>query len=126
MARALDPNRTFDYILEEDRSQPKEKQTVFHLKVLSARQLASLEDEMAVVKLGQKGEMQMNTGSHVLKVLEIGLVGWENLLGSNNGEHIPYNKDQVNRFDYLRPDWRREIANAITEQNALSEEQVKN
>src|SRR5512139_1751638 len=107
MARAVDPSRAFDYVLEEDRKLEKDEQTIFHLKVLSARELAQLEDAMSTVKLGTEGTMQINSGSHVLKVLDMGVVGWDNLKGEN-GNLIAFDKKDQKRWDYLRPDWRRE------------------
>jgi hypothetical protein len=125
MAKAIDPSRAFDYVLEEDRKLPVEEQTVFHLKVLSARELAQLEDSMSTVKLGAEGTMQINSGSHVLKVLDMGLVGWDNLLNEAGGV-VAFDKKDVRRWDYLRPEWRRELTNAITEQTRPTKDEVKN
>ncbi len=123
MAVAIDPNTTFDYVLKEDRKLPREQQTVFKLKVLSARELARIEDNIAV--FDKEGNQAVRMGTKVIEILSAGLRGWENLRDRNGGV-ITYSEHREDRFDLLRPGWRRELADAITEQAGLSEDEVKN
>lgn len=123
MAIAVDPNRTFDYILKEDRDLPAEQQTVFKLKVLSARELARLEDSVSV--MDKDGNWQVKVGTKALEILSCGIKGWENLR-NRAGIFIPFSGIMDNNFDLLRPEWRRELADAITEQANLSEDERKN
>lgn len=127
MAIAVDPNRTFDYVLKGDRKLPVEQQTVFKLKVLSAKELARLEDNISLMDLN--GVMQVKSGSIILETLRIGLRGWDTF-HDKNGNLIEFRdnngKPRDDNFDLLRPEWRRELANAITEQTKLSGDEIKN
>lgn len=123
MAIAVDPNRTFDYVLTEDRSLPAEQQTVFKLKVLSARELARLEDSVSV--MDKNGNWQVKVGTKVLEILSCGLKGWANFK-HQNGNLVIFSGASEDSFDRLRPEWRRELADAITEQANLSEDEIKN
>ncbi len=126
MPIAVDPGKTFDYVLECDRTLPAEEQTVFEIKVLSARELADIEDKATKFV---DGGLEFRTGSQVLKILELGVKGWKNFRGrdgaeisfrDNNGRPRPEN------WDLLRPEWRRELSNAVTEQNRVTEAERKN
>lgn len=123
MAVAVDPNRTFDYVLKEDRELPAEQQTVFKLKVLSARELAGLEDSVSV--MDKDGNWQVKVGTKVLEILRLGLKGWKNLWRTSEITE-PFKGIGDESLDLLRPEWRRELADAITEQTNLSEGEVKN
>lgn len=127
MAIAVDPARTFDYVLQCDRELPKEQQTVFQLKVLTAKELAQIEDNAVVIDKEEK--IAVNSGSTVLKTLRVGLQAWENFKDANGNPVMFQRKAGIvcyENFDRLRPEWRRELANAITEQTRLTEDQVKN
>lgn len=124
---AVDPNKEFEYVLQCDRQLPTEQQTIFKLKVLSAKELADIEDKSARADLS--GNLEFRSGSQTLRILNVGLKGWINFIGTdgnpvtfreNNGVPRPEN------WDLLRPEWRRELANAITEQNTLTEGDRKN
>lgn len=134
MPIALDPKRTSEFVLSCDRKDesgkpiPKEKQTVFELRVLTARELAQLEDELSEVDM--RGTIKVKAGSQVLKILKLGLVGWKNFK-DGKGNEIQFQKDKEGvpreqNWNYLKQNWRREIADAITEQTNLTEEQLKN
>lgn len=123
MAIAVDPNRTFDYVLKEDRDLPPEQQTVFKLKVLSARELARLEDSVSV--MDKDGNWQVKVGTKTLEILSCGLRRWDNFR-DRNGNLITFVGSMDDNFDRLRPEWRRELADAITEQANLSEDERKN
>lgn len=124
MAIAIDPHRSIRYVLREDRALPLESQTVFLLKVLSARELAQIEDAMSVVTPG--GDVCVRTGSQTLRTLELGLTGWENFKRPD-GAMLAFDAatKSVN-WDYLRPEWRRELSHAILEQTRLTGDQEKN
>ena len=130
MAIALDPTKPFDYILTEDRDKPLEDQTVFKLKVLTARELANVEDGMAAL-ISDTGEVAIKTGSQLLKILQFGLRGWENLK-DGSGNDVPYRgrgpsgEPHPETLDKVQPHHRRELADTITEVNRLDEEEAKN
>lgn len=128
MPIAVDPEKTFDYILKRERSLPIEQQTIFHLKVLTARELAGIEDNVSRINTAD-GSMTVKTGSTILDTLKKGLRGWENFKDAQGNAVLYRENNGVPRddnFDRLLPADRRELANAITEQNRLTEEQIKN
>ena len=130
MARALNPTENFEYVLEEQRHLPPGEWTVFELKVLTARELAKVEDSFAALQ-GDTGEVLIKSGSQVLKILELGLRGWDNLKDESGAEvpfrwRVPNTQIHHENLDRLYPAWRRELANAITEINRFDEEAAKN
>lgn len=149
MPIAIDPTKVFDYVLECDRKQPcecggeekecaeckgtgfkntpRDQQTIFKLKVLKARELAQLEDNLSSVSVAEDGmpKVKVNAGTQVLRILGMGLTGWENLK-DKGGKAIEFKTNGTINWDYLKQDWRRELANEITEQTRLGEELVKN
>jgi hypothetical protein len=60
MPIALDPKATFDYVLEDDRSIPKEDQTVFTLRGLTVAEEAKVADSMIS---SIPGEEELSFGS---------------------------------------------------------------
>lgn len=128
MVTAIDPERTFDYVLKEERG--SENPTIFKLKVLTARELAEIEDSVSSFFSG-KGEVELRIrpGTEILQILKRGLRGWENFK-DDKGNNIPFRENNAvpreDNFDRIRPEWRRELANAITEMLTMSEEEEKN
>lgn len=127
MAIAVDPKKVFDYVLLCDREQPKEQQTIFHLKVLTARELADIEDKAA--RADMQGNLEFRSGTQIIRILNAGMKGWSNFKNAA-GEEVAFRENngapRQENWDVLRPEWRRELANAITEQNALTEADQKN
>ena len=133
MAIAVNPKKVFKYTLIEERKKPAEKQTVFMLKNLSSLELAKVEDSLSFSvtrdDAGEPsaGEVNVKGGSKTLSILHAGLVGWENFK-DEKGKEVKFNKSEgyYKNLDYLKPAWRRELSDAITEQNSLTEEESKN
>jgi len=127
MPIAIDPNKSWEYVLLVDRELPPEQQTVFELKALSARELATIED--GSVRSDREGKLEYLSGTQTIRILELGVRGWRNFKDPA-GTDVPFRenngKPRHENWDLLRPEWRRELANAITEQNRLSEEERKN
>lgn len=127
MPIAVDPNKSWDYVLLVDRMLPPEEQTVFNLRVLSARELAEIEDGAAKSDLA--GNIEFRGGTQTLRILSLGVTGWRNFRDAQ-GNEITFRenngKPRAENWDCLRPEWRKELANAVTEQNRLSEEERKN
>lgn len=124
---AVDPNKMFEYVLLCDRQLEISKQTIFKLKVLSAKELADIEDKSARADLN--GNLEFRSGSQTLRILNAGMRGWSNFLGVD-GQEVTFRENngvpRPENWDHLRPEWRRELANAITEQNTLTEGDRKN
>ncbi|MDD5762175.1 MAG: hypothetical protein PHP88_06650 [bacterium] len=127
MPIAVDPNKSWEYVLLVDRELPPEQQTVFELKVLTARDLASIQDGSTTGNVD--GSLMFKSGTQTLRILDLGVSGWRNFK-NESGAEVPFRdnngKPRSENWDVLRPEWRRELANAITEQNRLTEEERKN
>jgi hypothetical protein len=108
-----------DYILRQERALPEgEKPTVFKLKTLTAKEYAEIQDSLYAHPGG------LLLGSKNLKILSLGLVGWEGLVypegHAQAGQPIPFN------LDFLPDSVKIELCNAITEGCELTGEQEKN
>ena len=125
MAIALDPGQVFSYILKEERKLASENQTVFKLRCLSSKESAKIEDSFATKVNLETGDVQVKSGMKTYELLQLGLIGWDNFKG-NDGKTVAFDVDDKARLDRLRPAWRRELADAIMEQNILTEKDRKN
>jgi len=131
MPTAIDPTATIDYVLECDRDLPTDEQTIFELRCLTAGELARLEDNTltSTMDSDNKPEFRVMTGSVQINALQLGLKGWRNFKDAQ-GNEIPFkrrsDKCAKENLDYLHPHWRRELVEAITEMNDLSEGDEKN
>lgn len=132
MIQAIDPKATIRYVPKCERDLPVETQTVFLLRPLTARDAARMQDDIAEVMTGKKSEnstMKINSGSNVLRALELGLAGWENFK-TNDGKDVEWRenngKPRPEMFDCLPADIRRELAEVIIEGRDLTESSAKN
>lgn len=66
MVIAVDPNKKYDFVLKSDKTAPKENQTVFKLRALTASEMADVMDIMA-------------PGTQIKTICGLGLIGWDNL-----------------------------------------------
>lgn len=128
MVIAADPRIPFDYILGIDRKKPRQEQTVFKLKILSPTEEAEIQD--SGISMVKEQEFKFNLGKKKIQILKAGLVGWNNFK-DRDGKDVLFNTDKNGEptdesLSRLRPEWRTELANAITEQNTMSEEEIKN
>lgn len=144
MPLAIDPHSTFEYVLECDRDEdgrPLPGATVFHLRVLSARDIAEIEDNLAGFDTeGSQGLIFV--GKQKLETLRRGLAGWDDFNWRDKEgkiHEVPFEVKNVGSpskgrrsfvddscLDYLHPDWRTELANAITEQTRMTSDQEGN
>lgn len=131
---AITPNSSFDYVCKADRDLPKEKQSIWKIKHLSAREEAIIEDAMGEMTKG--GNFAINLGSQALLALNIGLNGVENFPPS---KPIKFKRDESSMVPgtNIRP-WRdrdlssipksarAELAKVIIDGPNLTEEESKN
>lgn len=128
MPIALDPKQRFDYVLECDRALPADQQTTFELRGLTVAEEARIEDGLAQLV---DGGFNMRSGQQKLGILRLGLVGWRNFK-SGDGAEVPFETIKGHPqhvtdacLDRLDPDWRVELANAITERGKLTPAEKK-
>lgn len=131
MPIAITPNSTFDYVLKLDRDKPEDERTRFKLRSLTAAEQAKVEDQSA--SLSGENEIRVRSGSTVLEALKMALVGWEGFK-DQQGNDVPFRsttrkvngvdvvQGDVANLDWLAPEWRRELAEAITARGRLTEE----
>lgn len=114
-----------DYILEDDKKLPKEKQTVFKLQPLSAKQFMEFQDQYKYEGFGEEiRPLNVNTVSH--EVLKVSLIGWTNLK-TIDGKEVKFIKDDMeSNLDKLQYGDRLELFNEIMALSQLSAEKSKN
>jgi len=130
---AIDPDQTHQYVPKIARDWPVEDQPVFILKALKAKDAARLEDGMADAVINKKENdnttMRIYSGTAVINALKTGLVGWQNFKDVNGNDVIWRENNGVPRsenFDCIPAQIRKELAEAITEGNFLTEQEEKN
>ncbi len=131
MPIAVDPTKTWEYILKCDRG--TDFPTRFVLAAISVADEARLQDAIAFVR---DGATHIKSGTHTLDVLRVGLRGWHDFQDAT-GQLVPFKTDASKRMRgvdpvsdeslaWLTPEWRKELADAIIERNTLSEGERKN
>ena len=130
MPIALDPQATFDYVLEDDRKLPEEERTAFVLRGITVAEEARVADTMISSIPGQE-ELSFRSGTHQLTVLRSGLRGWRNFK-SADGAEIEFEKARSHPrhvtddcLDRLSSKHRTEIVSAILDRGSLTEEEGK-
>lgn len=131
---ALDPVTTYKYILKSQREDtPKEDQIIWHLKTLSARENALVEDYSSQYVAGN---LQLNAGTENLVTLNCGLMGVENFSRADgtpvnierdeNSANGVYNPIKAESLDSIPEFVRLELAQAIRSGHAMGEQDLKN
>lgn len=130
MATALS-NEPREYILEEERELPVEKQTVFIIKPISAREEARIAD-MAVYSgktVTHEGEtlaLSDTLNKQMYERLLSGLVGWKNFK-DDTGKDIPFNEvDREMNLDMISSLHRRELSYEILSMSIVTKDTEKN
>jgi hypothetical protein len=95
MPIALDPQETFEIILESDKDKPQESQPRFIYRYLTCRQwrkLSGYRDELEKLKQDKSATID-NVMNKTIEMASMNLVSWENIFG-NDGELITFDKDK--------------------------------
>jgi hypothetical protein len=131
MARAL-TLQTIKYILDEDKKLTKDKQTIFILKPLSAKENAELIDGMKFTK-AKKGKKKiddddidiLNKGSYLYQLLCYGLIGWENFFYEDD-KLAEWTNDIEENLNKISSENRMELSTKIAEISNPERKQSKN
>lgn len=134
MAIAINPDDERVYILKDDRKLPKDEQTFFYLRTLTARDYYRLKDGAlevrAPIRNASETRTVFHTGTQEQEILLKGLLRWENLKdGHGNELQYPDGKDldaKLKALSYLRPNWRKEISEVILADSDVTEEDEGN
>ena len=115
MATAINPNHTWEYVIEADRREAPEKQTRFKLRALTPSQLAEVTDmgfEFQLEKETKERTYRATPATQVLTTLRHGLVGWSNFKDAS-GKAVEVPDAAEGRVALLSEDDRIEIAREI-------------
>lgn len=123
MAIAVSVDQIKDFILEEDQKSPKEEQTVFKLRPLTARQRALVQDCSELASDGVS--IKMHVGTIQLKTVEAGLVSWSNFKDAA-GVEVKFGKNAMKNMDRLPVQVITQLYAAITDLNTVGAEEEKN
>lgn len=132
MATADSPDEIHEYVLEDDRKLPKDKQTVWLFKPLLADRYAAALDKVYMTQQGRRrNEPQRSfyrVGEHELKTLLGGLAGVRNF-PDKSGKHVDYpvdgsSSEKIFFISRLRPAWRKELVEAISGDSVYSEDDL--
>lgn len=133
MAIAVDPSRTWDYVLEADRG--TERPTTWELRVLTARETAEIQDGAAFAE--KDATISIRSGSSQLRALKLGLAGVRDFR-DETGADVPFESENDNKrnptrrivtdrfLDRIEDRDRAELARAISEGNRVTETERKN
>lgn len=128
MPVAIGPNTTKPYIMLEDRELAPEKQTRFHIRILTYRDMISLQsktesisDESESAEAKQTGSQQLSTVvKNFIDILSMTIHSWENYR-DETGVEIPQGNYDRFSFGQLR-----ELVTAAVSAQRLTEEEAKN
>jgi len=128
---AINPDAEYRISHPETMELPEDERPVFIIRPLTAKDAATLEDNVAETSVGggEGSTMRLKSGTSVLNALKKGLKGWENFKLSADKE-VPWRDNNgaphSDNFNYLPAHWRRWIAEKILEGKGLTEEESKN
>ena len=80
--------KVIDYILKEEREKPDAERTVFHLRTLSKRATATIQDNLVGYDIA--GSVVVSRpGTGALVACKLGIAGWENMQDADGNEVRP-------------------------------------
>lgn len=141
MAVARSARESFPYVLLEDRALPVEQRTTFHLRRLPTRLMLALDNLTSLTTgAGQENDVAVRLGDRQIVALRAGLCGWDNFADAE-GKPIPFEMTRgrslisgvvvddaakESAIEWLRPEWAKELAGAITSGNTFTTGDAKN
>jgi hypothetical protein len=126
---AITPDREFKYVPAIQRKLVKDKKqwAVFLLKTLDGEQIAELEDSSGYSVLDMqnpnKREWHSGSGTHRIKILKMGLIGWKNYK-DKDFKMLPFESVEKS-VRFLSEPMKIELCNAITENMTLTEDELR-
>lgn len=131
---AVSTTKTFEYVCECDKDLPREVQTIFTLKPLTAREKALLQNNSGY--LNDSGDFAASTGTKNLLAVHLGLQSVDNF---NDREGLPVEMKRSNKklsgiyspikdefLDCLPGGIIEELASVIMDHNNINEDDLKN
>ena len=121
--RPIDIDSTFKYVPKDFRPLPVEERPVFYLKRLDGLTMARSQDYLFSKIYDSNGgdiKTQVNQGAFVSHICVVGIERWRNYFTLAFDE-----KDREKLIKRLPSDLLRELANAITEKEEMTEEELR-
>jgi hypothetical protein len=120
--KAIDVNKSYEYIVKDERKLHDKDKTVFLCKFLDPQTAADLGDRIYQVSgLGAKRKEQLLTGTQRYTILKSCLVGWRNMR-SEDGKEITFDNTHIaEMIAMIPPNYRNEIANFISGESEIEE-----
>jgi hypothetical protein len=118
----------FEYILEDERELPPERQAKFLLRPLKFREFEQIGKRTVSFDKGGQTQFDLDQLGIARKVLNFALLGWENFEGAPKFQRVTeHGRDIVpdHMLDLVAP-WAIELTNAVTERSKLTEQSAKN
>lgn len=132
MAIGLNPEKERVFLLKEDRELPVDQQTRWFFKLLRYDAYVRSQDGLVEFRGDPKTDDQRTivlSGSQESTILCEGLIRCENFRDEDGTElQVPEGRDKNNKMkflSYLKPAWRRELAQAILGDSDLGEAKEK-
>ena len=144
MTFAVDLDEVIPYTLEDDREldDGDKAKPIFYIRPLTASQVARIDDSILKSRTDNEGDqkrkkkkrgkervtdiIEMHVGTVVLRILDAGLVKFENMW-TKSGKKIDWDEDDKEKMYSCIPSAaRQEIANEIRNRSDLSEDEIKN
>lgn len=137
MAKLLSMEPT-PYVLKDELEAPEEEKTIWHLRPLTWKERADVQDGMLITEVNMTGpkdkaatgKMTHLSGTQSRIAVEKGLVKIENLRDSK-GDLVKFDSDtsperKMQIFNSIPPIWAKELAEEILTMSGLRKEEEKN
>lgn len=122
---ALDPEATFELVLETDQDKPEGERPTFICRYLSNRdwqRIAHVNDNMQQIKEDASGVEEVL--ERLADALDRAVVNWRNMTDPQTGEEIPFSKENINRVLTVREV--SELLQKVMKRNQLGPDAKKN
>jgi hypothetical protein len=116
MPLILEPESTFEYVLDYDKAKPKDKQPTFIFKFLSSRKWKEIAGLSDIFDKGESGEAAVDV---VFKAIRGSLTGWRNMKNPD-GSEITFDADLLD--DIVTPAEAVELMQAAVSQMPTAED----
>lgn len=125
---AIDPDATFDLVIEAQKDDPKEDQVIFKIKVLTLKEMLKVEKIFKDLAAAQDDDSEASLGkveTFLSKGLSLVLKGWDNLQ-FNSGKLCAFDEYKERLLDVLSMAVSSQILTGAVELNSLQGEDKGN
>jgi len=114
-----------EYVIESEQNLPVEKQSVFILVPISAKDFSEVQDRLVIENQGKKNATVKNINSHSYDLLRLGLAGWKNVKDAD-GKEIKFDTEEKDAMiDMIPIGIRYELSNVISDITFINDDVKK-